>query len=392
MSVQSTNTLANVIQRELKRIVSEPVIIFILFVAPILAYGTIWAMFSSGVARKLPVVVVDADHSATSRKVVSMVAASPIANVYAAATLADAKALTLSGKADAILYIPQDLEKHILRIEQSPIVLYINNINIVKGGLIRAGLYKTLASVSTGISIKMYQKNGIDAPTALALAMPIALDSHVLFNPYSNYAYFLMLGLLPLMLVVFTFLGSTYAVGIELKEGTAADLMQTADGSIVLALVGKMLPYTIVLFGNSLIMDLILRYGVGLAFGGNLIVILFSQFMLIVSYQLLAILVVSLTHNLRLSLSLGSAYTMMALTFSGLTFPAMSMPLSAQIFSWVFPFTFWLKIFMNQTIQLGKLAQTAAPFLVLGLFIAVGLISMPLTKKKLSNPEYWGKR
>jgi hypothetical protein len=47
---------------------------------------------------------------------------------------------------------------------------------------------------------------------------------------------------------------------------------------------------------------------------------------------------------------------------------------------------------MNQTIQHGKLAQTAAPFLVLGLFIAVGLISMPLTKKKLSNPEYWGKR
>jgi len=114
-----------------------------------------------------------------------------------------------------------------------------------------------------------------------------------------------------------------------------------------------------------------------------------SELLLIISYQLLAILFLKLTANLRLSLSLGSAYTMMALTFSGLTFPSMAMPLLAKLFSFIFPYTFWLRIFMSQTLRGEPISEIVLPFLAFIPFILGGFLAFPGMKRKLSHSKYW---
>jgi len=113
--------------------------------------------------------------------------------------------------------------------------------------------------------------------------------------------------------------------------------------------------------------------------------------LLIIAYQLLAVLFLNLTSNMRLSLSLGSAYTMMALTFSGLTFPAIGMPLIAKIFSWIFPYSFWLKILLGQSLRNEPLIEIVPQLFVLLLFIFSGILSFKGMKLKLSNSKYWGK-
>ena len=50
---------------------------------------------------------------------------------------------------------------------------------------------------------------------------------------------------------------------------------------------------------------------------------------MILSYQFMAIFIVTLTRNLRLAISIASAYTMLALTYAGLTFPLFGMPVIA---------------------------------------------------------------
>jgi ABC-2 type transport system permease protein len=124
---------------------------------------------------------------------------------------------------------------------------------------------------------------------------------------------------------------------------------------------------------------------------GSLSAILASEILLIISYQLLAILILNLTANLRLSLSLGSAYTMMALTFSGLTFPSMTMPLAAKLFSCIFPYTFWLKIFLSQSLRGEPITEILVPMLVLLLFVIAGIMAFPGFKRKLSDSKYWGR-
>lgn len=381
-----------VIKRELNRIASSKVLIFSTLLGPIIAFLLVQWIFSSGVVRDIPISVVDNDQTSTSRKVTRMIEATPIAKVVKhSGNLSEAKLMMENGQVEAILVLPDELEKAIYRGEAKEVALYINNTNLVVGGNLKSGLYQTLATVSAGIKMQMLMKKGASEYQAIQQVMPVGLNTHMLFNPFGNYAYFLALGLLPVLLTVFTFLGSLYALGMELKDGSAHELMLAANNNIKLALLGKFLPYTFLFFCNAMCMNLILFKVLGTPLNGSLPMILFSEFMLIICYQALAILFLNLTSNLRLSLSLGSAFTMMALTFSGLTFPSMAMPVVAKGFSYLFPYTFWLKVFMGQSLRGEPIQLTLFPLGIMLIFIATGVLSFYGIKQKLINPLKWGK-
>jgi ABC-2 type transport system permease protein len=294
-----------------------------------------------------------------------------------------------AGKIDAIVVLPSNLEKKITNSESPVIAVYINDMYVGRAGALKSGLFTTLSTISGGVKVQVAVKKGQTSGQAIGNARPVIPNIHLLFNPYGNYAYFLVLGLLPLLSIVFIFLGSVYALGMEFKEGTAGDLMTLAENNIFIALSGKMIPYTFLFFMNMLVMDILMIRTLGTPLRGSLAIILGSEILLVISYQLLAILFVKLTANLRLSLSLGSAYTMMALTFSGLTFPLMSMPFIARMFSFVFPFTSWLHIFMSQTLRGEPAFETFYSFLAFIPFIVAGFLAFPGAKRKLSDPIYW---
>jgi len=379
-----------VIRRETARIADSWVLIFSTLIAPVTAFLIIIWLFSSGVVRDLPIAVVDQDHTAFSSKVTRMVDATQVCKVrWRLNSVDEARHLMEAGKIDAIVVLPGDLEKKLLDNEATPIAVYINNTNVVKGGALKSGLYSTLSTISAGVKVQIAVKKGQTPSQAIEKARPVKVNFHLLFNPFGNYSYFLVLGLLPLLAVVFIFLGSVYALGIEFKEGTAGELISLAENRVGVALIGKMLPYTFLFFMDMMIMNIFLIRTLGTPLKGSLMAILLSELLLIISYQLLAILFLKLTANLRLSLSLGSAYTMMALTFSGLTFPSMAMPLLAKLFSLIFPYTFWLRIFMSQTLRGEPITEVVVSFLAFIPFILGGFLAFPGIKRKLTHSKYW---
>ncbi len=382
--------LLKVMRRETRRIADSWVLIFSTIISPIVAFLIIIWLFSDGVVRDLPLAVVDLDQTAFSSKVTRMVDATPVCNVkWQLHDLAEAKQMMEEGKIEAIVVLPADLEAKIMNNQTSAIAVYINNTNVVKGGALKSGLYTTLSTISAGVKVQIAIKKGQTPAQALGNARPVKVNTHLLFNPFGNYSYFLVLGLLPLLAVVFIFLGSVYALGMEFKEGTAGELISLADGRVGIAMAGKMLPYTFLFFMDMMIMNIFLIKTLGTPVHGSLFLILISELLLIISYQLLAVLFIKLTANLRLSLSLGSAYTMMALTFSGLTFPTIAMPFLAKLFSLIFPYTFWLHIFMSQTLRGEPISEVVYSFLAFIPFILGGILAFSGIKRKLSHPRYW---
>jgi ABC-2 type transport system permease protein len=382
--------LINVIRRETGRIAGSWVLIFSTMIAPVSAFLIILWLFSDGVVRDLPVAVVDMDHTSFSSRVTRLVDATPVCNVaWKLNSVEEAKQLMDGGKIDAIVVLPLNLERKVLKNGAPAIAVYINNTNVVKGGALKSGLYTALSTISAGVKVQVAVKKGMPPEQAIEKARPVKVNAHLLFNPFGNYAYFLVLGLLPLLAVVFIFLGSVYAFGMELKEGTAGELIAMANNNITVALTGKMLPYTLLFFVDMMIMNIIMMKTLGTPLLGSLTVILLSELLLILSYQMMAILFLKLSANLRLSLSLGSAYTMMALTFSGLTFPSIAMPLIAKLFGMIFPYTFWLQIFMSQTLRGEPLTEVIVPFLAFFPFILGGILAFPGMKRKLSYAKYW---
>lgn len=386
-----SSPLYQVFRREMQRITRSRVMLFSTLIGPLASLLTIYWIFAAGVTRNLPVTIIDQDQSALSRKVCQLIDANLTASIHKVPGISQAMEKLKKGQTEAIVWIPEHFEKEVIKGNSPNVALYINNTNIVKGGVLYSNLYKTLATISGGIKFNVALKKGMTEHQAMATIQPIQMDTHLLFNPFGNYAYFLTIGLLPLMITVFTFLVSVYALGLELKMGTGKELLAKGGNSIFISLTGKMLPYTLLFFLQTMVMNLILFQALGTPLKGSLLVIMFSEWLLIITYQLLAVVMLNLTANMRLSLSLGSAYTMMALTFAGLTFPSIAMPLLAKIFSWLFPYTFWLKIFISQTIKGQPLYTTVYYFLILLLFIIVSMFAFFGMKKKLAYERYWGK-
>ena len=177
-----------------------------------------------------------------------------------------------------------------------------------------------------------------------------------------------------------------------MKEGTSLEWLTTANDSTTVAIIGKLIPYIVLFFANMMVMNLVLIRVMGTPLNGSLAVILFSELLLILDYMAMAILLLTITINLRLTLSLGSAYTMMALTFSGLTFPAMGMPLIARIFSWLFPYTFWLKVFLSQSLRGEPVHEAIGSLLMLLPFILTVLLAFPVFKKRLTDERWQTKK
>lgn len=384
--------MINVLQRELKRITGEGASLFLVFFGPLFAFFLITAIFYSSVPRKLPVAVVDQDHTALSRKTTEYINATPIAAVDASLlSLDEARNAMNEGRLDAVVFIPQGTEKNIYKGGHSNIALYLNNANVIKGSLLNSGIQKAIKTISAGIKLQAHLRNGGTEKQAIAQIIPIQLHSEILFNPFASYSYFITLILMPVMLTVFTLFGTLYAIGTELQYGTAARWMEKADHSIVLALIGKLLPYTLLFCIVAAIMNIDLFSFLGLPLKGNVGVLVISELLLILSYQSVGILLITLTQNMRLALSLGSVYTMLALTYSGFTYPIFGMPEIAQVLNRIFPVSYWMNILSGQSLRAEPIAYSYIQMLYMCGFILFGYCFIPRLKYILMHQKYWGK-
>lgn len=234
----------------------------------------------------------------------------------------------------------------------------------------------------------MEGKNYTDA---MVRVMPVNIQKHLLFNPFTNYTYFLSSAMLYMMLFLFVLLSSVYTLGNELKRGTGPELLESSGNSVRFAIVGKLAPYTFIFSAFAVFINFLLYKMEGMPLNGGFAAIFAGQLITVITYQLLGLVFIGATINLRLALSLASAYSMMAITFSGLTFPIEGMPLAARIFAALFPFTWWEKLFISQSLRGAPVGEALIYICYILIFILVSLSVMPVYKKYLANPKYWGK-
>lgn len=381
-----------VMYREAERIKHNPAYRFLLFVGPLVGILLLFFIFRQGVAKELPLAIVDQDNSSLSVRIINAVNASP--DVKVVGEISDvyrAEEWLQKGKVDAIVLLPNGLERKVFQGLEAPVPVYINGTNVTVAGVVQRSLLTTLQTISAGIQLKKLAISGSNKEQAMARVMPVKIQKHVLFNPYSNYGYFLNSAMLYFTLFLFAFMSSVYTFGNELKRGTGESLLKAGNNSIRLAVAGKMFPYTIIFSGFAMLITYLLYEVEGMPLKGNFLLIFYGQLITIVAYQMIGLLFVSITKNLRLSLSVGSAYIMMGITFSGLTFPVEGMSSVVKAFTLIFPFTWWEKLMISQSLR-GAPLKEALPYLCYILvFILIGIISLKPYKNSLGKSKHWGK-
>jgi len=381
-----------VVNREAERIKHNPAYRFLLFAGPLIGILLLYFIFKQGTVKELPIAVVDQDQSSLSVKIVNALnAAHDVTVTLITQDMFQAQEMIKKGVIEAIILIPKDIEKSVFQGTNAPIPVYINGTNVLKAGLIQRSVLTTLKTMSGGIQVKKLMLSGKNLEEAMNRAVPVNIQKHVLYNPYSNYSYFLNSAMLYVMLYLFVFLSSIYTLGNELKRGTGQDLLKTSNNSVRIAVAGKMLPYTIIFSGFAMLINFLLYKVQGMPLNGNYLVIFIGQFITILTYQLMGLIFIGVTFNLRLAMSFGSAYSMMGITFSGLTFPLEAMPGIARAFATLFPFTWWEKIMISQSLRGAPIAEVLPYVCFILIFQLLAFCFLKVYKRYLGDPKYWGK-
>ena len=108
------NTYAG-LRRELTRLAHQPMYFVLMLVLPVVSFAFFALLFNKGVARDIPIAVLDQDHTSLSRKVTQMIDDTATAMVsYGIQDMDEGERLMREGKIMAIVQIPAFFEKNIL--------------------------------------------------------------------------------------------------------------------------------------------------------------------------------------------------------------------------------------------------------------------------------------
>lgn len=364
----------------------------LLFTLPLLSWLLLLWLFWPRVPHDLPIVVHDADGSALSRQLVRYVDAAPTARVAAMAISQDeARDWVLRGRAYALLSIPSGLEASVLAGRPHPVQLFYNTQWLSAGNAIARDVRLAGGTVSLRLAAGKRALQGENLRFAAAQAYPIATQLHPLFNPSLDYARYLGLAMVMALLHIFVVVAASDACGRELRDGTAGEWFDAAGGSATVALLGKLAPLALwfCVFGGTILLASLAWLGVAVA--GSVAWLLLGWCALVMACLGLGAFLVGCTGNLRMATSIASLVISPALAFSGLTFPAWSMPAAIAVWSAMLPLTHYLSLHVQQVSMGAPTSQALWQVLALLPFAGLPFVLLPRWRTLLSQPGRWGR-
>ena len=377
-------------RREIKRIAANGEYRAVLWWLPLAVILFFAIFFSQEVVGALPVAIVDEDNTPLSRKVVSMIRATPqTALVSEMPDMETAHNKVLQGEVVAVAQIPNGFSKSLLSGETVNVVFYDSGANISTNSLTAKGIQTAITTFGVGVSLQRAEMRGAAPDMAMAQTMPIAFTTYGLFNPWLNYAYYVAPCFWAMILIIAAVLSTIYAVGTELRYATSVEWLRSANNSFIAALMGKLVPTTLSLWLLSVVIGALIFGLFGAPMQGSWVVLAMGVIFLVVAYQAVALFIVALTASMRLSLSLGGGYSVLAFTFSGVTFPTMAMLPMVQPFTMLFPYTYFMQLYIDQAVRGSDWWLSMTDLAAMLLFCLLPLLLFGRLKNILVNRKFW---
>ncbi len=225
------------LEKEFKQIFRDKSIVAMIFALPILQLGILPIAMNFEV-KQINLTVVDNDKSPLSYKLMNKIGATGYFQIIAAeSSYKQAFEHIKTGRADIILEIPNAFEKNLIREKNQKINLSVDAINGTKSTLGTAYLSSVIQDFNR--NIQLFQNN---VPVKLK---SIAITSSNWFNPYANYYWYIVPGILAFLLTVFA--GSISALNIvkEKEIGTIEQINVTPVKKWQF-LLGKLVPFWVI--------------------------------------------------------------------------------------------------------------------------------------------------
>lgn len=384
-----TGTLLVLMKREFRRLASRRIYWFIMVLAPAFCFIFFADLLKQGLPMKLPIAVVDEDNTSMSRQLVRSLDAIPQTEVVLrTASFTEARKAMQQSKIYGIFHIPADFRQEVSTGKEPVISFYTNDTYLLPGSLTYKDMRLQAALANGAVQQTLLLAKGQGGPQLQAKLMPITVDTNPLNNPWVSYAIYLASILMPAFVFMFAMFTTTYSISEETKEKTADEWLRIGKNSIVLSLLGKLLPQTLIFIVTGLLY-LSLLYGylhfpLNSGFGPMFL----SMTLLVLAAQGFAIFVTGVARRNRIALSFCGLWGVLSFSISGFTYPVPSMPQLMQIASNLFPMRHYYLLYVDQALNGIPMVYSWKPYLALILFALLPLLTLPKLKLDLKENRY----
>lgn len=324
--------------RELMILRQNRIYLFCMVLFPLLVMFFFTTLMGDGLPTEMPIGIVDADNTTTSRSIVRRLDAFQMSKVTARyPSVAEARKAMQQGEIYAFLYIPEGTTDDLLASRQPKISYYYSYTTLASGALLMKDMktISTLGSAAVG-QATMRAKGYTDSQIQTYL-QPIRIDLHQIANPWTSYNAYLSTMIVPGMLMLFIFLISAYSLGTELKFNTSAKWLEAANGNITVALLGKFLPQTLVWLAITYGYEYYVFYVLQFPHLGSPWMMVLLGLIQVLAAQGFGIFAFGLLPSLRMSMSVCSLWAVLSFSMVGTAYPIMGMDGPLQSLSWLFP-------------------------------------------------------
>ena len=213
--------LWQVIVRELHQLVSRPIYLFSIVIAPLISYAFFLSLMANGLPEELPTAVVDLDHSATSRNLTrQFTTVSSLAITTEYASFYEARKAMQKGEIFGFIIIPPSFEADIMANRQPEVSYYTTDAFLIPGAL-EFRSFKTTTTLAAAAAVQQtLLARGEYERDILPQIQPITVDMHPLGNPWISYSIYLNNTFLPGVLGVIILLTTIFSIGSEIKRPT----------------------------------------------------------------------------------------------------------------------------------------------------------------------------
>lgn len=346
-------------------------------------------LMKEGLPLKVPVAMVDMDHSSLSRRVGRSLNATELIDITVEKeSYHDAIEAVRTGEIYGFFHIPADFQRKALAGETPTLTFYSNMCVFVPGSLSYKG-FKTIAvTTAGGVVATTLQSAGLDPASSGALLQPFNQDIHPMGNPWTNYAIYLCQSFIPAMIALLVMLMTTFSVTGEIKWGTSRQWLDTARGNMALALAGKLLPQTIVFSAVGVAIQAMLFGYLHFPLNNHAGHMILAMVLMVMSCQALALAICELLPNMRLSMSVVSLLGILSFSVAGFSFPVDKMYGFLGIFSYILPVRHYFLIYVDQALNGVALYYSRFYYAAMLAIMLLPLLGISRLKHRYMNPVY----
>ncbi len=371
--------LRSLIRKEFIQIARDPRTLMMMFVLPIVMLFLLGYSATNDV-RNVPTALLDQDRSDKARDLINAYrAADYFGFAFDVDSVEEVKWLIDSGQAKAGLIIPPDYGPRLARGEQAQVAFVIDGSDpTVAGTALSAAtlIGQTKATAVLRAELEAKGQSGAVQP-------PIEVRTQVWYNPDLVSAYFMVPGLIGMILQYMAIMLTSTAIVRERERGTIEQLIITPIRSLEL-IAGKLTPYILIAFFDLMEVLILGTLMFNVPINGDIGLLLALSALFLVTTLGLGLLISTIARTQFEAMLTAMFIQLPSIFLSGFFFPLAAMPPLLQALSYAVPLRYFLIIVRAVTLKGVGVEAVAGEVIALVIFgVVVTLAAARRFRKRL---------